>query len=104
MHVVEIRKVERGTVTQVQCGMPERVVSLGANEAMSLRPGKCGLALRCLSGLLVVTQKGDRKDHELRPGEEFHTRQRSRVVAWALRPSVGSVNDGAVEHAPLRAA
>lgn len=106
MHVVEFRGVEPGTVTRVRCGMPEGVVDLDANEAMGLRPGGCGLAIRCLSGLLVVTQKGDRKDHELCPGEEFRTHRRGLVVAWALLPSACSVHDGArvEEDAPLEAA
>jgi hypothetical protein len=58
-----------------------------ANTARSLRPATCGLELRCLSGLLVVTQKGDRDDHELYPGDEFRTSSRGLVVAWAILDS-----------------
>ena len=90
----------------IRCGMPVGRVELVANEVMSLRPGPCGLAVRCLSGLLVVTQKGDRKDHELRPGAEFRTRRRGLVVVWAFRPSACALGDGAgtFEDAPRRAA
>ena len=58
-----------------------------ANTARSLRPAACGLALRCPSGLVVVTQKGDRDDQELYPGDEFRTSSRGLVVAWAILDS-----------------
>ena len=61
------------------------------NTARSMRPGRRGLALRCESGLVVVTQQGDRDDHELLPGEEFRTPRRGRVVAWALVDSAFTV-------------
>ena len=58
-----------------------------ANTARSLRPADCGLELRCLSGLVVVTQKSDRDDHELCPGDGFRTSRRGLVGAW---PSLDS--------------
>jgi hypothetical protein len=58
--------------------------TMRANTARSLRPAARGLNLRCVSGLVVVTQKGDRDDHELRPGDEFRTSSRGLVVAWAI--------------------
>jgi hypothetical protein len=61
--------------------------TMRANTARSLRPTAPGLTLRCVSGLVVVTQKGDRDDHELGPGEEFRTSRRGLVVAWAILDS-----------------
>ena len=70
-----------------------RAANMRPNTAMSLDPGGGGLALRCETGLIVVTQKGDREDHELHPGDEFRTRKRGRVVAWSLPNSGFTVKD-----------
>jgi len=70
-----------------------RAASMCPNTALSLDPGGGGLALRCETGLIVVTQKGDREDHELHPGDEFRTRKRGRVVAWSLPVSGFTVRD-----------
>jgi len=106
MREVEARGVRSRVVTSVRCGMQAGVVEMRGNDVMSLRPGACGLALRCLSGIVVVTQKGDREDHELHPGDEFRTSRRGLVVAWALEASVCAVSDlaGAQDVEPLRAA
>ena len=61
-----------------------RLVGMRRNTARSLRPGVRGLDVRCDSGLLIVTQTGDRKDHELHSGDVFRTSRRGRVVVWAI--------------------
>jgi hypothetical protein len=81
-----------------------RLECMRRNTARGLRPGARGLALRCTSGLLVVTQKGDREDHELRPGDEFQTARRGRVVVWALPDSAFAVRSIGVFPPRLRAA
>ena len=81
-----------------------RLERMRPNTARSLIPGTRGLALRCMSGLLVVTQKGDREDHELHPGEAFHTKKRGRVVAWALADSAFTVRSLRVFEPTLEAA
>lgn len=75
------------TTLDVRCGTAPCLETMRANTARSLRPAACGLALRCVSGLVVVTQKGDPDDHELRPGDEFRTSSRGLVVAWAISDS-----------------
>ena len=72
---------------EVRCSTAPSVETMRANSARSLRPAACGLALRCVSGLVVVTQKGDLVDHELRPGDVFRTGRRGLVVAWAVQDS-----------------
>jgi hypothetical protein len=74
------------------------------DTARRLRPGMRGLMLRCASGLLVVTQTGDRFDHVLRPGDVFRTGKRGRVVAWALSDSVFTAMGIGVLEPRLRAA
>ena len=81
-----------------------RLECMRGNTARGLRPGTRGLALRCTSGLLVVTQKGDRLDHELHPGEEFDTAKRGRVVVWALADSAFAVRNIGVLQPRLQAA
>ncbi len=81
-----------------------RLECMRHNTARSLRPGARGLALRCTSGLLVVTQKGDREDHELHPGDEFQTAKRGRVVVWALGDSAFTVRNVGVFQLRLKAA
>jgi hypothetical protein len=81
-----------------------RLECMHKNAAQGLRPGARGLALRCTSGLLVVTQKGDRDDHELLPGEEFHTAKRGRVVVWALADSAFTVRNVGLLQLRLEAA
>ncbi len=72
---------------EVRCGTAPCVETMRANTVRSLRPAACGLALRCVSGLVVVTQKGDLDDHVLRPGDVFRTGRRGLVVAWAIQDS-----------------
>ena len=86
----QIEQASEGKTTaalDVRRGAAPRLERMRANTARSLRPAAGGLALRCLSGLVVVTQKGDRGDHELYPGDEFRTSSRGLVVAWAVRDS-----------------
>ena len=71
----------------VRSGTAPRVERMLANSARSVRSAAHGLELRCVSGLVVVTQKGDRDDHVLYPGDEFRTLSRGLVVAWALLDS-----------------
>jgi hypothetical protein len=81
-----------------------RLECMRRNTALGLRPGARGLTLRCTSGLLVVTQKDDREDHELRPGDEFQTSKRGWVVAWALADSAFTARSVGVLQLRLRAA
>ena len=98
------RPIEQGLEGQdqatldVRCGTAPCLETMRANTARSLHSAACGLELRCLSGLVVVTQKGDRDDHELYPGDEFRTSSRGLVVAWAILDSALSVrtDDGAL--------
>jgi hypothetical protein len=89
---------------KVRCGTEPGLEHIRANGVMSFRPGACGLAVRCLSGVMVVTQKGDHKDHELFPGEGFRTTRQGLVVVWALADSACSVMDGASVSEPRLAA
>lgn len=93
-----------GSAQRVGCGTVLGRRTVRANGVLSLRPGGCGLALRCVSGLVVVTQEGDRTDHELHPGDEFRTDRRGLVVAWALSESVCTVTAGTEADAPKKAA
>ena len=82
---------------EVRCGTAPCVETMRANTARSLRLGAFGLLLRCVYGLVVLTQKGDLHDHVLRPGEVFRTTRRGLVVAWALQDSgvmVGTDTEG----------
>jgi hypothetical protein len=81
-----------------------RLECMRRNTARGLRPGARGLALRCTSGLLVVTQKGDREDHELLPGDQFQTAKRGRVVVWALADGAFTVRNVGVFEPRLEAA
>jgi hypothetical protein len=54
------------------------------NGTVRFRPGRGGLALRCLGGSFLVTQEGDPSDHVLARADEFRTASRGLVVAWAL--------------------
>jgi hypothetical protein len=54
------------------------------NGTVRFRPGRGGLALRCLGGSFLVTQAGDPSDHVLASADEFRTAARGLVVAWAL--------------------
>jgi len=75
------------TAPDIGGGTAPGTESMWANSARSLNPGPHGLVLRCLSGLLVLTQKGDREDHALYPGDEYRTSSRGLVVAWAILDS-----------------
>ena len=83
-------------VLEVRRGTAPYVETIRANTARSLRPSGRGLVLRCVSGLVVVTQRGDRDDHELRPGDVFRTGRRGLVVAWAIQDS-GVIASTAIE-------
>jgi hypothetical protein len=75
------------TALDVRCGAAPCIETMRANTGRSVRPAARGLTLRCVSGLLVVTQTGDLADHELRPGDVFRTDGRGLVVAWAIHDS-----------------
>ena len=98
------RESEQGRRLRVRCGSAADERRLGANGVLGLHPGACGLTLRCLSGIVVVTQRGDREDHVLRPGEAFVTERRGLVVAWALTGCEIAVGSLLAEDAPRRAA
>jgi hypothetical protein len=97
-------KDNRRAALEVRCGMRAGLERMRANTAWSIRPGSCGLALRCVSGLVVVTQKDDPKDHELLPGDEYRTNRRGLVVAWAVEDSDFTVRTTSGEDEPRRAA
>ncbi len=67
-------------------------VQLRDQATLELRTGLDELALRCRSGLFVVTQERDPVDHELEPGDEFRSTARGLVVAWAIRGGVLEVS------------
>ena len=93
-----IKKAPRGrtgTTLDTHRGAARGVEPMLANTARSLHPTARGLELRCVSGLVVVTQEGDRDDHVLYPGDEFRTSRRGRVVAWAMLDSRLTVSSGA---------
>jgi len=83
---------------------PVYVHDLPRDGTMGFRPGRGGLALRCRAGIVVVTQKGDREDHVLRPGEEFHTARRGLVVAWALTACAFAILGGMRTSPPVEVA
>lgn len=88
----------------VRRGTAPCVETMRANTARSLRPAARGLALQCVSGLVVVTQEGDPDDHELRPGDVFRTSRRGLVVAWAIQDSGFIVRSDTEAGAAKRAA
>jgi hypothetical protein len=92
------------TALNVRCGAAPCVESLRANTTRSLRPAACGLELRCLWGLVLVTQQGDRDDHALHPGDAFRTSSRGLVVAWAFQDSGFTVKTAADALGTRRAA
>lgn len=57
------------------------------NETRRLRPGREGLEVRALAGVLLVTQAGDLEDHVLEPGDALRITGTDLAVAWALEPS-----------------
>lgn len=77
---------------------------LRRNATKSLRPGAEGLALQVVSGLMVVTQEGDPRDHELRPGDVFRTTSRGLLVAWALSDGSFTVNGNSLADLQQKAA
>jgi hypothetical protein len=95
---------ETRSAVKVPCGSAIGLERMSANGVRSLRPGSCGLRLQCLSGLVIVTQKGDHLDHELHPGDEFRTAKRGLVVAWALWDSEFAVNGDSSASGPRKAA
>ena len=105
MSQMDERRLQVGAkaALEVRCGAAPCVETMRPNTALSLRPAACGLALRCVSGLVVVTQKGDLVDHELHPGDVFRTGRRGLVVAWAIQDS-GFIVRTAAEPAAVRRA
>jgi hypothetical protein len=95
------RTDERGRLGR---GTAPGLKTLRGNTVRSLWPGGYGLTVHCVSGLVVVTQTGDRKDHELRPGDEFRTSSRGLVVVWALTDSRFAVTTNAAADGPMKAA
>lgn len=65
--------------------------AMAESGALPLRPGGRGLAVRCRSGMLLVTQEGDPLDHVLRPGDAFESAPRGLVVVWALSDAAVAV-------------
>jgi len=50
--------------------------------------GGGGVALRCKTGILWITQEKDPRDHIVSQGESFIPDQRGRVVVWAMSDAV----------------
>ncbi|MEZ0396760.1 MAG: DUF2917 domain-containing protein [Anaerolineales bacterium] len=44
-----------------------------------------GAEIRCLEGVLWITQEGDLRDYILKPGETFVTDRKGKVVLQALK-------------------
>ncbi len=55
-----------------------------AQKSLIIRPGS---EIRCLEGILWVTQEGDPRDYILEPGETFVTHRKGKVVLQALKHS-----------------
>jgi hypothetical protein len=62
-----ILEIPRGEVREIGCHQP--------------------LAVRCLEGMVWITQEGDSRDHLLSAGQELRLEGLGRVVAEALKAS-----------------
>ncbi len=66
---------------------------LAMDATLRVHPGRNGVVLRAERGLVLVTQKGDREDHVLAPGEELRLPRGGLVVAMALAAARLVVSD-----------
>jgi hypothetical protein len=55
------------------------------------------LTLKCLSGRVWVTCQGDKNDYLLKPGMEYRSSKKKKVVLWALAEASLSILDAAAE-------
>lgn len=61
-------------------------VNLSQNAQKSLVIRR-GAEIRCLEGMLWITQEGDFRDYILRAGDSFRTDRKGKVVLQALNHS-----------------
>lgn len=59
-------------------------ILLQAQEAIDLARFPEYLSIKCMSGRLWITCKGDPHDHLLKPGMEYRNTKREKVVVFAL--------------------
>jgi hypothetical protein len=59
-------------------------LNLHADKAQKLFPARLGTEIRCLEGMLWITQDGDFSDHILESGEKFIVNRKGNVVLQAL--------------------
>ncbi len=57
---------------------------LPEGAVLSLRHAAPGLLVRCLSGMVWVTQEGDSRDYILERGDTFRVERRGAVAVQAL--------------------
>lgn len=71
------------------------------NSIVNLKPGivqklpatRRGIEIRCLEGMLWITQEGDQADHLIQKGERFVVDRKGKVVLQGLKmPSTFSLN------------
>ncbi|MBJ6724593.1 DUF2917 domain-containing protein [Geomesophilobacter sediminis] len=63
-------------------------ISLEKEQGVTLQGDCRGIRVRCLAGVLWLTQCGDERDYLLRPEEEFVVRRRGKVIIEAWRDAV----------------
>ena len=62
-------------------------ILLRSGEMLVLKGERCGRTLQCGDGKLWITQKGDNRDHLLKPGRRFESKLPGRIVVTALSDS-----------------
>ena len=68
------------------------MIALEREASLRVEPG-ARVEIRCLSGVLWITQQGDARDLFLAPGESFELLPRGRTLITALEPSMVRVID-----------
>jgi hypothetical protein len=77
---------------------------LAENATMRLPRGRSSTVVRVERGTVLVTQRGDREDHVLEPGDELVLEGGGLAVAWAFTAASISMRDALVGSETPRAA
>jgi hypothetical protein len=64
---------------------PKTKIRMHRRDFQSMQEVKPGSTLFCETGILWVTQAGDRQDYVLTPGQKMTVTKRGRVVIEAIR-------------------
>jgi hypothetical protein len=64
---------------------PKTKIRMHRRDFQSMQEVKPGATLFCDTGILWVTQAGDRQDYVLTPGQKMTVTKRGRVVIEAIR-------------------